>query len=634
MNYKLSIIIPVYNCQKYTDKLLMCLDKQVTDEIQVIVIDDGSKEPFKTKYDWVQLTRKENGGVSSARNMGLDKVKGEYLAFIDGDDIVAPNYIETILNKIETERFDYCYLSWKTLPGGWQCEVKLKKITDKFPDFNLCTWNRIYKFDKVKDIRFNERKKIAEDAEYIKLAEKKCVKKAFISDFMYFYRSDTPDSLTKRFGDGKIDTERIVYYYPVVKKDMTFLIDEIKKANEYAEVIVMTNRNEIKELEDYAMITKPVQMKGTELRGEKCSLYIQLDVPLKTQVVIFTDRTFEIGGIETFIYNFCMNMKDLYDITVLYNFMDKKQIRRLEPYVRVMKNDTKKIIRCDTVIVNRISDNIPTNVKYNQKIQMVHCCKLKDSWKINGGSDMIVPVSNVVQKSFAKEIGEKNHTVIHNFVDNTKPKKLLRLISATRLTFEKGEERIVALAEGLKKHNIPFSWTIFSNQPMRKKIDGINVLKPTLDISSHILSSDYLVQLSDSEGFGYSIVEALSMGVPVITTPIEVLSELGVVDGENSIIVPFDMEDIDYERIYNSKFNFKYTLNNNEIIKQWRKILGNTTPLGNYVYRKPETVRVRIVKTYYDVELKRNVRRNEVIEVLKSRAANLIDAQVGRIINE
>ena len=82
---KLSIIIPYYNCKKYTDTLLSCLDKQITDEVEVILVDDGSKEPYTTDYNWIKIIRQQNGGASVARNTGLDNVSGEYIAFVDAD---------------------------------------------------------------------------------------------------------------------------------------------------------------------------------------------------------------------------------------------------------------------------------------------------------------------------------------------------------------------------------------------------------------------------------------------------------------------------------------------------------------------------------------------------------------------
>ena len=131
-------------------------------------------------------------------------------------------------------------------------------------------------------------------------------------------------------------------------------------------------------------------------------------------------------------------MCDLYDSMVLYNKMDSKQIERLRPYVRVERLDKTKKIICDTIIVNRISDVPPENVKYNQRIQMVHACRLIDTWKVPTNADHIIAVSDVVRKSYP-QTDESNCEVINNFTYPEKTQKALRLVSGTRLTFEKGK---------------------------------------------------------------------------------------------------------------------------------------------------------------------------------------------------
>ena len=634
--YKLSIIIPTYNCKKYTDELLACLDKQMTDEVEVIVIDDGSKVPYETDYAWVNLIRKENGGPATARNAGLDVASGEYIAFIDGDDLVADNYISALLAKIAEVRFDYCYLSWKTLPGGWHCDVKLKSVEDKFPPFNLCCWNRVYRRDMIGDIRFNKLKLIAEDAEFIRDVKEEGKVKAFIGDYMYFYRSNVADSVTKRFGKGELYTKRVVVHYNHITKDMTDLLETVKELNKTGEVIVMTNNNEIPELAQYAMVMKPTVIKGTEFIGEPTNLYTKIDLPLKTQVVVWTDATYALGGIETFIYSFCRNMCSLYDIVVLYNKMDEKQIERLRPFVRVERlNNAKKIV-CDTVIVNRITDTVPENIKFNQKVQMVHCCRLMDKWSVPTNADHIIAVSDVVRKSYP-QINEDNCQVINNFTYVEKPQKALRLVSGTRLTFEKGKSRMEQLATLLHDKGIPFIWTVFTDKALNFNIDGVVTMKPTLDIKSYMAASDYVVQLSDSEGFCYSIVEALEMGIPVLTTPLDVLPELGFKDGVHGFVLPFDMQGIDVDKIVKGVPAFKYNNKNKTKIKQWQKILGNTTPIGDYKYEPKDyaaNVMVKAVRPYNDLVLQKKIPKGMVMVVTRERAAQLVKAKVAVIEGE
>lgn len=628
MDLLLSIIIPYYNTKKYTDELLQCLDRQITDECEIILIDDGSKEEFKTNYKWCNIIRQENGGASKARNVGLDNIKGKYVAFIDSDDLVTDNYISTIINKIKTEQFDYCYMSWKTMDCGWKYEVKLKTIDDKFPPFNLCCWNRIYKYDCIRNIRFPENKLIAEDADFIRQAEKVCKKKSFIPDFMYFYRSDTPNSLTKRFANGELNTQRAVFYYNKISKDMTYLIEQVKKLNEVGEVIVMTNYNELPELEEYAMVSTPMEIKGTSFYGELTPLFHKINLPIKTQIVIWIDYAYIIGGMETFIYNFCVNLYKDYDIIVLYNHMGEEQKNRLRPYVSVVKYNPNTHIICDTLLVNKITDTNPSNVEFKQKIQMIHVCKMMADWKIPTDYDKLVAVSDVAAKSF----NATDYNVIHNLTRKQKPKKILKLISATRFTFEKGGERIKTLATLFNDNNIPFIWLIFSDEKLNEDIDGIIYMKPTVNIANYIAASDYLVQLSDQEAYGYSIVEALELGTPVITTPIPILDEIGIKDGVHGIFVPFDMQNIDVNKIYNQNFSFKFDNHNAEILKQWKKILGNTKPVGDYVYIPGEIVTVKAIASYFSYALNRQVEVGEIFETTRERADIVINANVCELI--
>lgn len=625
---KLSIIIPYYNTAQYTNKLLDCLNKQINQDVEIILIDDGSTTVYKPKYDWVKLFRKNNGGVSSARNLGLSQAKGTYIAFIDSDDMVADNYISSILQKIHEEKFDYCYMSWKTLPeSSFNYEVKLVDINSEFPQFNLCVWNRIYKRSLIKDIRFNEDKKVAEDAEFIREAAQKCTKKSVITDFMYYYRAGRNDGLTMKFESGKLDSQRIVYYFDHIDENKKYLIDEIAKTNKYAEVIVMTNKNDIPELAQYALVIPPCNIKGTELRGTPTALFQKINIPQKTQIVIWTQITYEIGGIETFIYNFCANMHDKYDIVVLYNNMNIKQIERLKKFVRVQWNNPKQEIICDTLIINRITDDIPDNIKYNKTVQMIHACNIFNR-KIPNGRDIYVSVSDEVKKSYGIEA-----KTIHNLTYYP-PKKILKLISATRLSSEKGGDRIKKLASLFKKANIPFVWFIFSAEPFHSDIDELIYMKATLNIQDYIRDCDYLVQLSDSEGFCYSVIEALELGVPVITTPLPVLKELGVRDGIDGYFVPFDMNEIDLNKIYNNIPTVNYTYNNQECIDEWIKILGDPNPVGDYVYHEEDNlIKVQITNDYYDTYFQRNMSTRDVICMPVDRAIYISNSGYCKILD-
>lgn len=187
---KLSIIIPTYNRNEKLSKLLNILNMQITDEVEVIVIDDHSDNELKLDFPkWLKYIRlKENsGGASVPRNVGLDNANGEYIAFIDVDDTVKDNYIKTILDKTK-EDWDYCYISW-------ECSTHQIIIKDNPPKWNCCVWNCIYKKELIGNTRFNPELVIAEDYQFNKKVRRG--KKANITEVLYYYEQFSPDSLVK-----------------------------------------------------------------------------------------------------------------------------------------------------------------------------------------------------------------------------------------------------------------------------------------------------------------------------------------------------------------------------------------------------------------------------------------------------
>ena len=134
---KLTIIVPAYNAEPYIDELMKRLNEQMNPSVEVIVVDDGSKMPYLAPYPWVKVIRKENGGVSSARNVGLAAATGDYVAFIDADALVSERYVEKVMMAMKGDP-DFIYLSWETFGTGWSAPVKLESLEQKFPPWNQC----------------------------------------------------------------------------------------------------------------------------------------------------------------------------------------------------------------------------------------------------------------------------------------------------------------------------------------------------------------------------------------------------------------------------------------------------------------------------------------------------------------
>ena len=120
----------MYNTEPYIDELLKALAPQITPEVELIVVDDGSNFPFLPPYPSIKVFRHDhNKGVSAARNTGLSKAKGQYIVFIDSDDMVSADYLSHIFKSIENEP-DTVYISWKSMCGRFGKTIR--NASDKF----------------------------------------------------------------------------------------------------------------------------------------------------------------------------------------------------------------------------------------------------------------------------------------------------------------------------------------------------------------------------------------------------------------------------------------------------------------------------------------------------------------------
>ena len=189
MKKLLSIIIPYYNVLQYTKELFRVLEPQLTEEIEVIIVDDGCGEKeLDTLKAKVFHLKQNSGGASIPRNVGLDNASGDYIVFIDADDMISNDYIKTIVNATKND-FDFCYYSWKTK----DYEVIIK---DEPPSWNTCVWNCIYKRKLIGKERFKKEIIICEDLEFNNRVRHG--KHMSIEKIIYFYNNDVPNSLMKR----------------------------------------------------------------------------------------------------------------------------------------------------------------------------------------------------------------------------------------------------------------------------------------------------------------------------------------------------------------------------------------------------------------------------------------------------
>lgn len=259
------------------------------------------------------------------------------------------------------------------------------------------------------------------------------------------------------------------------------------------------------------------------------------------KIAIFRSEIQEIGGIETWVYNLANLYGSQYDITLYYGTIHKSQLLRLAPFIKCKEYLTQSV-KCDVALF--CYDLMGYDeVEADRKAYIIHADH-SAVW-----SNMLQPpedcelfaVSKVAQEG-AKNITGRDVGLLYNPVLPDTPRKL-KLVSGTRLTTEKGLWRMETLAAELDRQGVAYEWDIYTSSYEIKPFSSSVVFKkPVQDFHPIIRDCDYVVQLSDTESFGYSIVEALVLNRGLIVTDLPVLRELDI-HSDKAIIIPLHLKD-------------------------------------------------------------------------------------------
>lgn len=226
LNKKLlvSIIIPVYKVEKFLKKCIESVLKQTYENIEVILVDDGSPDKCGEICDdyakldkRIQVIHKENGGLSSARNYGLDISNGEYIAFVDGDDYIADDFIESLLVEIINTGADLVMCSLVDVdeagvitkryyfePGFVDCDLFWYNLYygSKY-ELGMVAWNKLYKKSLWQMLRFPVGK-IHEDEYILHKVIEQCSLIRVIDEVLYYYVRHA-SSITKGISFKRLD---------------------------------------------------------------------------------------------------------------------------------------------------------------------------------------------------------------------------------------------------------------------------------------------------------------------------------------------------------------------------------------------------------------------------------------------
>ena len=320
---KVSVIVPVYNAQKYLKKCVESLVHQTLEEIEIVFVNDGSTdgsleilEDYQRIYpEKVVVYSKENGGQASARNLGIQKSVGEYIGFTDADDYVDIHMYANMYNKAKKENDDYVecqyhYLQMdekeneKEIPQYGQVRAYHSK-KEMFLDPLVSPWNKLYRASILKEnaCLFTEGVIYEDTAFYIKvipyLKKLGYVPEAYVYHYLW-PGSTMNDKKYKRVGNIFIVLQDVIDFYEknhfnnLYQSELEYFCVKIllcSSLKRIAQIDDKTLRYEFtKETEQFIRKHFPDYRKNSYMKGGATGLYMKCINPITMPIAVFLLR--------------------------------------------------------------------------------------------------------------------------------------------------------------------------------------------------------------------------------------------------------------------------------------------------------------------------------------------------------
>ncbi len=310
---KISVIIPVYNCADYLPRCLNSILNNTYKELEIICVDDGSTDSslsimkeFAEKDSRICVVHQKNGGASSARNTGLRRAGGSYVAFIDVDDWVHSQYFEILYTYMEKHNADIVMCDWKHVNGN--DDVKDETVNQSishqwFYTGNIKSnfiyryvWGKLYRKEILENQEFSTDLSYSEDKAFniSVFGNMENAKVLYVQHQLYYYFSSRPDSAINTTGVAKKKEVILWYLRKSEKSSGSAKVDFLTEGFKMFLSLRCYNGNT-------PAFTKPEQ-KSLLCYGLKC-LASTPNYPLLWRIM------FEIQGRLPFTYNFLRKNK-------------------------------------------------------------------------------------------------------------------------------------------------------------------------------------------------------------------------------------------------------------------------------------------------------------------------------------
>ena len=319
----ISVIVPVYNVEKYLERCVKSIAAQTYKDLEILLIDDGSTDKSGKMCDDFQQTdsrikafHKQNGGLSDARNYGIEHSAGEFISFVDSDDYIDEKMLETLHRLITENDADLAVCSAMDVFEGKEVtqvkeikEFNLNKVEsykymlrgDGIP--SAC--NKLYKMQTVGNVRFPVGK-LYEDGFFTPQILKRVEKTAVTSKPMYYYFRRADSITTKPFRKGDLD---VIEAYDKCVKQVKELCPEalpyaeFRYRNAYFNVLdKMLMRDDCKEIPEYKQVVKYLKKHTVQIVKDPgfgkmrkiAAVALKFSVPLYKKILLTKQKIYKI----------------------------------------------------------------------------------------------------------------------------------------------------------------------------------------------------------------------------------------------------------------------------------------------------------------------------------------------------
>ena len=310
----ISVILPVYNCERWVGRCIKSILNQTYKNIQLIIVNDGSTdntlEICKTyENDKVVIINKENSGVSETRNVGLEKAEGKYVFFIDADDYIKNDCIENMYKKISEYSADVVKCDYQQfydegimkqqklfskifLYDMENIDLKKQLLNDMIESYKYNNvWGQLILTEKAKKIKFDKNLAMGEDFLYNYELYNICNKILVIPDeYYYYYFNKSGMNFNENISKIKRKIEDTIYFYKKILNNH-YGIDENKILENFIKelvlhIVMIANNEQITKSEKKQYLKKILQD----------DIFEKIDKKIKIQDIQFQSRRYRFVG--------------------------------------------------------------------------------------------------------------------------------------------------------------------------------------------------------------------------------------------------------------------------------------------------------------------------------------------------